>query len=151
MVYWSPTFDPTRSWLKYLFWSLTVDQENCDLRGVFLHQNFKPEIWTFGFSGGSDGKESACNAGDPDLIPGLQRSPGEGNGYPFQHSCLENSMDRGAWWATVHGTMKSWTWLNNLTLSLLTFSITKKSVLPKLTYSYNVMFIKKKNSSKFLS
>ena len=45
--------------------------------------------------GGSDGKESACNAGDPSLIPGLGRSPGEGNGYPFQYSGLENSMDRG--------------------------------------------------------
>ena len=47
-------------------------------------------------SGGSDGKASACNAGDPGLIPGLGRSPGEGNGNPFQNSCLENSMDRGA-------------------------------------------------------
>ena len=50
-----------------------------------------------GFPGGSDGEESACNAGDPGLIPGLERSPGEGNGNPLQCSCLENSMDRGAW------------------------------------------------------
>ena len=48
------------------------------------------------------GKESACNAGDPDLIHGLGRSPGEGNGHPPQYSSLENPMDRGAWWATVH-------------------------------------------------
>ena len=48
-------------------------------------------------------KESACNAGDPGSIPGWRRSPGEGNGYPYQYSCLENSTDRGAWWATVHG------------------------------------------------
>ena len=54
-----------------------------------------------GFPGGSGGKESACNAGDPGLIPGLGRYPGEGNGYPLQYSCLENSMDRGARWATV--------------------------------------------------
>ena len=47
--------------------------------------------------GGSDSKESACNAGDPGSIPGLGRFPGEGNGYPLQYSCLENSMDRGAW------------------------------------------------------
>ena len=47
-------------------------------------------------------KASACNAGDPGLIPGLGRSPGEGNGNPLQYSCLENSMDGGAWWATVH-------------------------------------------------
>ena len=50
-----------------------------------------------GFAGGSDGKVSACSAGDPGLIPGLGRSPGEGNGYPLQDSCLENPMDRGAW------------------------------------------------------
>ena len=49
------------------------------------------------FAGGSDGKESACNEGDPDLIPGLGRSYGEGNGYPIQDYCLENSMDRGDW------------------------------------------------------
>ena len=48
------------------------------------------------YPGGSDGKASACNAGDPGLIPGSERSPGEGNGYPLQYSCLENSMDRGA-------------------------------------------------------
>ena len=54
-----------------------------------------------GFPGGSDGKESACNAGDLGSIPGLGRSPGEENGNPLQYSCLENSMDRGAWGATV--------------------------------------------------
>ena len=47
-----------------------------------------------------------ANAGDMGLIPGLGRSPGEGNGNPFQYSCLENPMDRGAWWATVHGVAK---------------------------------------------
>ena len=60
-----------------------------------------------GFPGGSDGKESICNAGGLGLIPGLGRSPGEGNGYQLQYSCLGNSMDRGAWWATVHGVTKS--------------------------------------------
>src|SRR5574341_1343706 len=60
-----------------------------------------------GFPGGSDGKESACNAGDPGSIPGSGRSPGEGNGYPLQYSYLENCMDRGAWQATVHGVTKS--------------------------------------------
>ena len=53
-----------------------------------------------------NGKESVCQAGDPCLIPGLERSPGEGNGYPLQYSCLENPTDGGAWWATVHGVMK---------------------------------------------
>ena len=55
----------------------------------------------------SEDKESACNAGDPDLIPELGRSPGEGNGYPLQYSFLENSMDRGALWPTVHGIAES--------------------------------------------
>ena len=57
--------------------------------------------------GSSDGKEAACNAGNLGLIPGLGRSPGEGNGNPLQYSCLENSMDRGAWWAIVHGFTKT--------------------------------------------
>ena len=52
------------------------------------------------------GKKSTCNAGDSGSIPGSGRSPGEGNGNPFQYSCLGNSMDRGAWWATVHGVTK---------------------------------------------
>ena len=56
--------------------------------------------------GGSDGKESACNAGDPGSIPGPGRSPGEGNGKPLQYSCLENSLDRGTWQTTVHGVAK---------------------------------------------
>ena len=54
-----------------------------------------------GFPGGSEGKESTGSAGDPSSIPGLGRSPGEGNGYPLQDSCLENSMDRGAWWGYI--------------------------------------------------
>ena len=58
-------------------------------------------------------KESVCNAGDLNLIPGSGRSPGEGHGYPLQYSCLENSMDRGAWQATVHGVGKSWIRLNH--------------------------------------
>ena len=61
------------------------------------------------FPGGSDGKAYAYNAGDPASIPGLGRSPGEGNVNPLQYSCLENPMDRDAWWATVHGVTKSWT------------------------------------------
>ena len=67
------------------------------------------------FPGGSDGKASARNAGDLGSIPGLGRSPGEGNGHPLQSSCLENSMDGGAWWATVHGVTKSRTRLSDFT------------------------------------
>ena len=59
-----------------------------------------------GFPGGSDSKESACNEGDPGSIPGSGRSPGEGNGYPLQYSCLGNPKDREAWQATVHGVAK---------------------------------------------
>ena len=66
--------------------------------------------------GGSDGKASACNAGDLGSIPGSGRSPGEGNGAPLQYSWLENSKDGGAWWATVHGVTKSWTRLSDFTL-----------------------------------
>ena len=68
---------------------------------------------TLGFPGGSDSTETACNAGDPGSIPGSGRSPGEGNGYPLQYSCLENSVERGPWPATVHGVAKSWTRLSD--------------------------------------
>ena len=64
-------------------------------------------------NGGSDSKESASNAGDLDSVSELGKSPGERNGYPLQYSCLENSMDRGTWWATVHGVTKSQTQLND--------------------------------------
>ena len=66
-----------------------------------------------GFPGGLDGKESAYNAGDQGWIPGSGRSPGEGNGYLLQYSCLENFMDRGAWRATIHGITKSQTQLSD--------------------------------------
>ena len=67
------------------------------------------------FPGGSEVKASASNTGDLGLIPGLGRSPGEENGNPFQYFCLENPMDREAWWATVHGVAKSRTRLRDLT------------------------------------
>ena len=66
-----------------------------------------------GFPCGPHGKESACNGGDLNLILGSERSPGEGNSNPLQYSCLENSMDRGAWWATFHGVPKSQTQLSD--------------------------------------
>ena len=71
-----------------------------------------------GFPGGSNGKESACNVGDPGSVPGSGRSTGEGNGNPLQYSCLENPMDRGAWEAAVHGVAKSRTRLIDFTLTL---------------------------------
>ena len=71
------------------------------------------------FPGGSDSKESACNAGNLGSIPGLGRSPGEGNGNPLQYSCLENPKDRRAWQATVPGVEKSWTQLSDFTFTFL--------------------------------
>ena len=70
---------------------------------------FSIVMYEWGFPGGSDGKESACNAEDLGSIPGSGRSPGEGNGNPLQYSYLENHMDRGAWQATVHKVAKSQT------------------------------------------
>ena len=69
--------------------------------------------YTLDFPGGSDGEESTYNAGDLGSIPGSEQSPGEGNGNPLQYSCLENSKDRGAWRATVHGVAKSRRRLSN--------------------------------------
>ena len=66
----------------------------------------------FSFYGVSDGKEFACSAGDLGSVPGSGRYHEEGNGYPLHYSCLENPMDRGAWWAAVRGVAKSWTRLS---------------------------------------
>ena len=84
---------------------------NCQLFSPYVTKDLSIKR---SFPGSSDGKESACNVGDQGLIPGLGRSPGEGNGYPVQYSCLGNSMDRGAWQAAVQGVAKSWTRLSNL-------------------------------------
>ena len=80
-------------------------------RKVVLKNLFTGQQWRF--PGGSDGKASACKAGDSGSIPGSGRSPGEGNGNPLQYSCLENSMHGGAWWAPVHGATKSQTRLSD--------------------------------------
>ena len=73
-----------------------------------------------GFPGGSEVKVSACNVGDLGLIPGSGRSPGEGNGNPLQYPCLENPMDGGAWWATVHGSQLSYFTFTYLIISFST-------------------------------
>ena len=78
--------------------------------GCLLHVAFCFHVT---FPGGSDGKESVCKAGAPGSVPGLGRSPGEGNINPLQHSCLEDAVDRGAWRATVHGVAKSRTQLSD--------------------------------------
>jgi len=80
---------------------------------AYLENTYCENIFILCFSGDSDGKEFAYSARDLGLIPGSGRSPGGENSNPLQYSCLENSMDRGAWQATVHGVAKSWTQLND--------------------------------------
>ena len=96
--------------MVFLLWS--VDKVNCiDWFLIIQPCIFKEH------PGGSDDKESACSAGDLDLIPESGRSPGEWNGYPLQYSCLENFTDKGTWWATVHGVAKSQTQLSDYHLT----------------------------------
>ena len=83
-----------------------------------------------GFPGGSEVKASACNAGDLGSIPGSGRSPGEGNGNSLQYFCLENPMDGGAWWATVHQVAKSRMRLSNLTFNFYSNKHDKISLCP---------------------
>ena len=73
------------------------------MKTPYYHIIFSSECMFLSFPGGSDGKESACNEGDPGSIPGMGRSAGGGNSSPLQYSCLGTHMDRGAWWATVYG------------------------------------------------
>ena len=79
---------------------------NSWIRKISWRRERLPTPVFLGFPGDSDDKESACNAGDLDSIPGLGRCPGEGNAYPIQYSGLENSMERGARQSTVHGGLK---------------------------------------------
>ena len=88
----------------------SLDQEDPLGKGMATHGY---PLQCCGLPCSSDGKESACSSGDPGLIPGLGKSPGEGNGSPLQYYCLGNPMDRGAWWATVHGVTKSRTRLRD--------------------------------------
>ena len=93
-----------------------------------IYTNFAPHTKFFyspqmhsGLPWWFSGKESTCQCRDSGLIPGLEISHGEGKSNPLQYSYLEDSMDRGAWWATVHGVAKEWTWLRALSLSLSLF------------------------------
>ena len=99
------------------------DHLTCLLRNLYAGQE------ETSFPGGSEGKESACNAGDWGLIPGLGKSSGERYGNPLQYSCLENSMDRGAWQDTVHGVAKSWTQLSDSHTHTHTHTHTRKQQL----------------------
>ena len=107
------------SWKSALFWILWLSTPGHLLRANVIYSF--ASLWILsaykrharGFPSGSDGKESACNTEDPGSILGLGRSPGERNGYSIQYFFLDNSMDRGAWRATVHGVAKSPMWLSN--------------------------------------
>ena len=95
---------------KRLALGMALDLLNAPIKENILRLTHIVYIYLYphmGFPGGSENKASACNAGDLGSIPGLGRSPGEGNGNPLQYPCLENPMDRGVWWATVQGVAKS--------------------------------------------
>ena len=104
---------------EYRSWSSILGVRLCDIKG---------------FPGGSDGKESACNVEDPSSIPGSERSPGEGHGNLLQYSCLEDSMGRGAWWATVHSKESD-------TTEQLTLSLSRLYLGAQLTLSQTCMFL----------
>ena len=108
-------YNPTKKWEDRLGVRIKGMGNQVDLKK-------KKKFISILVPGGSDGKKSACNPGDLGSIPGWGRSPGGGYGYPLPYSCLENPMDRGAWWAAVHGVEKSQTRLW-LTLSLFHFSL----------------------------
>ena len=105
-------------------WSSYMEVSDPQVIGAESNVQQREHIWIFsyrhctffheGLPFGSDSRESSCNTGDPSSMPGLGRSPGERNGHPLQYSGLKNPMDRGAWWATVHGVTESDTKLKYL-------------------------------------
>ena len=114
--YLSKGFEISTSRVDQLVKNLPAMQETLVLfwvRKFPWRRDKLPSPVFLGFPGGSDSKESACDVGDLGLIPGLGRSPGGGHGNPLQYSCLENPMDREAWWATVRGVTKNQTWLSD--------------------------------------
>ena len=86
----------TQGYVCHVYKHSRVKIKSVKIKNIYITHSIKNEFLS-GFPGGSDGKVSVYNAGDPGLIPGLGRSPGEGNGSPLQDYCLENPMDRGAW------------------------------------------------------
>ena len=99
--------------LRYHKWKTAEKKidDRKDVAGIRIRFLNNVPYYVLGFSGDSDSKESAGNAGDTGSIAGWGRSPREGNGLPPKYSCLENLVDGGAWWATIHRVPKNWTWL----------------------------------------
>ena len=94
---------------------MLLNNWKCPGSGPIIYNQVNKNV-CLGFPGDSDGKESACSAGELGSIPGSGRSPGGEHGNPFQDSCLENPMYRGVWRATVYGVRKSWTRLKRLSM-----------------------------------
>ena len=111
------------NWFNFIWWFAILSALNCLCTSAKNQLTKYVDFWltnlplVFIFLLGSEVKASACNVGDLGSIPGLGRSPGEGNGNQLQYSCLENPMDRGAWWAILHGVAKSRTRLRDFTMS----------------------------------
>ena len=115
-----------------------------------VQRSLKCFFYGRGFAGDSVGKESTCNVGDPSSIPGLGRSPGKGKGYPLPYSSLENSMNRGTWWATVHGVTKSQTPLSDLHVHF-SFFYGRREILRKFQAQFDIAFGGQKgHSNKFV-
>ena len=110
---WINSKDLQYSMGNYIQYPETINWDLFD-KGRYWQYCMFSYLFSCGFPGGSDGKDSAYNARNPGLIPGSGRFPREGNGNPFQYTCLENPMDREGWQATVHGVAKSWTLLERL-------------------------------------
>ena len=111
------------NYIKVAFLPICFFQKTLD----FLKKDYSVFFVFSGSPGGSDGKESTCNAGNLGSVPGSERSPREGNGYPLHYSYLENPMDRGACRATVHGVTKSWTRLSDIFTTCHVFFVSSAS------------------------
>ena len=123
---------------------LIISKGECEVYENLLYYLYSNSIHLIVYGSGS--KESACSSGQPGMILGLGRSPGEGNGNPLQYSCLENSIDEGAWQVTVHGIAKSQTRLSNFThfhsqnkLHLVSFTVFIQFEFNSVQFSCSVM------------
>ena len=138
---------------KWLNGEIVIHKLHIEQNKIYLFKKFFQSSYKLleGFTGCSDGKESTCNVEDKGSVPGLGRSLGEGNGKPLQYSCLENLMDRGAWWATSHEVANSWIRLRDYTFTfhfhkVQTIGIKKKYCYPTCPWQ---IYIKQKRKEKW--